>query len=138
MYKKKCEIINGIPLNKLLKGKVDTKVADEEHIDSLHLWEEMGPVGVRALADTCSEINYQHLKNLRLWKVGAGDEGVRAICNYMLKCKTIEYLDLLDNQIGLLGCEFLSNVLAPSSEVPLKRLKIDHNPFGTEGLAILS
>lgn len=70
--------------------------------------------------------------------MNAGDEGVRSICNYMLKSKTIEYLDLLDNNIGLLGCEFLSKVLDPGSEVPLKRLKCDHNPFGTPGLAILS
>lgn len=56
----------------------------------------------------------------------------------MIKCKTIEYLDLLDNKIGLLGCEFLSNILSSASEVPLKRLKLDHNGFGTKGLAILS
>ena len=47
--------------------------------------------------------SYKHLKQLRLWKVNAGDEGVRSICNYMLKERTIEYLDLLDNKIGLLG-----------------------------------
>ena len=73
----------------------------------------MGPVGVRALMESMSELrynkkiikilSYKHLKILRLWKVGAQDEGVRTICSYMHKVKTLEYLDLLDNEVGLLG-----------------------------------
>ena len=48
-------------------------------------------------------LSYKHLKILRLWKIGASDEGVRTICAYMHKVKTLEYLDLLDNEVGLLG-----------------------------------
>ena len=48
-------------------------------------------------------IRYLHTKSIRLWKVKASDEGTRTICNYMEKSKTIEYLDLMDNQVGHLG-----------------------------------
>jgi len=50
----------------------------------------------------------------------------------------MEYLDLLDNEIGLLGCEFLSKILHPVSTVPLLKLKLDHNAFGTAGLRLLT
>ena len=70
----------------------------------MHLWEEMGPVGVRTLMESFSEISYKHLKSLRLWKVKAQDEGIRSICIYIDKVKLLEILDLLDNEIGLLGC----------------------------------
>lgn len=53
------------------------------------MWEELGPVGVRAMADSLSDLGYKHLKVLRLWKVRAGDEGVRCICNFMEKTKTL-------------------------------------------------
>jgi hypothetical protein len=74
------------------------------HIIQLQMWEEMGPVNVRAIMDTFSEISYKHLKTLRLWKVKAEDEGIRSICNYIEKVQTIEYLDMLDNDITPLGC----------------------------------
>lgn len=38
-----------------------------------------------------------------MYKVGAEDEGTRAICNYMEKVKKIEVLDLLNNDITTLG-----------------------------------
>lgn len=61
------------------------------------MWDDIGPVCVRAIMDCFSEITYKHLKKIRLWKVRAQDEGVRAICNYIDKAQTVEYLDLLDN-----------------------------------------
>jgi len=81
----------------------------------------------------------------------------------MEKAKTLEYLDLMDNQIGPLGiyycekldilidcnglflifldnlgCEFLGRVLHPRMEITLQKLKLDHNEFGTEGLKQLA
>lgn len=38
-----------------------------------------------------------------MYKVGAEDEGTRAICNYMEKVKKVEVLDLLNNDITTLG-----------------------------------
>ena len=63
----------------------------------IHLWEELGPVGVRAIMDSLTEIPYMNTKNVRLRKVKAEDEGTRTICNFLEKAKTLEYLDLMDN-----------------------------------------
>ncbi|KAL4484974.1 hypothetical protein ABPG74_020151 [Tetrahymena malaccensis] len=136
-YKKKCEL-NGINPSKLFKEKLDFAVEEDENIEKIHLWEELGPVGVRSIMDSLTEIPYLHTKSIRLWKVKAQDEGTRTICNYMEKSKTIEYLDLMDNQVGSLGCEFLGRVLHPQIEIPLLKLKLDHNEFGTEGLMQLA
>ena len=45
--------------------------------------------------DSLCDLNYQHLKEIRLWKVDLQDEGVRSICNYIDKVGTVEYLDLM-------------------------------------------
>ena len=70
----------------------------------LRLWEELGPIQVRSMMEALSELNYQHLKVIRLWKVDVQDEGLRSICNYINKVGTVEYLDLMDNKITPLGC----------------------------------
>ena len=44
----------------------------------------------------------------------------------------------MDNEIGTLGCEFLGSMLGPEMEVPLLKLKLDHNDIGTEGLERLA
>ncbi len=43
------------------------------------------------------------LKSVRLWKVRAGDEGIRALSNYMAINKTVTTLDIMDNGITQLG-----------------------------------
>lgn len=48
--------MNGVMLNKLFKGKLDQVLEEDEHLEKLHLWEEMGPIGVRAMADSFTEI----------------------------------------------------------------------------------
>jgi hypothetical protein len=74
---------------------------------------------------------------MRLWKVNVDDEGLRSICNYVEKVNTIEYLDLMDNNITPLGCEFLSRVLLNGNNKIIK-LKLDNNPLTTRGLANLT
>ena len=73
----------------------------------------------------------------------AGDEGVRAITIYLSKpiipvekpvSHTVHTLDLMDNGITSLGCEFLGNALHPSSNKDLKKLMLDHNLIGTQGI----
>ena len=81
------------------------------------------------------------LKSVRLWKVRAGDEGIRALSNYMAINKTVTTLDIMDNGITQLGsrpltagCEFLGKALHPSSNLTLKKLMLDHNNIGSDGL----
>jgi len=126
LYPKICEK-NDVKPSPFLKEKLDKAYDDGENLEKIHIWEFMGPVGVRAMMDTFSEIGYKHLKSLRLWKTGASDEGVRSVCIYMKKCRTLEYLDMLDSDISFLGCEFLGKALMPFEDIPLLKLKLDHN-----------
>lgn len=87
--------------------------------------------------DALCDLNYQHLKVIRLWKVDLQDEGLRSICNYVDKMETIEYLDLMDNKITALGCEFLGKTLRNDKNNIIK-LKLDNNDIGNEGLANLA
>lgn len=47
-------------------------------------------------------------------------------------------LELLDAEISSLGCQMLGQALHHDSEIELLILKLDHNPFGTEGLKFLA
>lgn len=50
----------------------------------------------------------------------------------------MQILELLDNHITPLGCEFISRILVPSAKQTLQLLKLDHNNFGSEGLNLLA
>lgn len=100
------------------------------------MYEEIGPVGIRSIFDALYDLDYQHVKVINVWKAKAEDEGCRSICNFIVKVKTINKLDLLENQISPLGCQFLSRILINNSQ--LLKLKLDHNLFGDEGLKNLS
>jgi Ran GTPase-activating protein (RanGAP) involved in mRNA processing and transport len=76
--------------------------------------------------EALTDLNYQHLKIVRLWKVELQDEGLRSICNYIDKVGSIEYLDLMDNKITPLGCEFLGKTLL-NERNNIRKLKIDNN-----------
>ena len=98
----------------------------------------LGWQGVRALMDALRAVNYQHAKSIRLWKSGCEDEGTRAVCLYLKANLNVQVLELLDNGITKLGCEFLSGCLAPSVRSQLIHLKLDHNSFGSEGVRELA
>ena len=62
------------------------------------------------------------------------DEGVKYICKYMETAKTLKELELEINAIGEKGCEYLGMALAPAVNVPLLKLNLSFNKFGTKGL----
>lgn len=79
--------------------------------------------------------------SIRLWKIKAGDEGIRAVCNFLNKNTTVTILDVMDNGLTPLGrllvmsgCEFIGGAMHPASNLTLKKLMLDHNLIGTEGL----
>ena len=51
--------------------------------------------------------------------------------------KSVEILEVMDNNITSLGCEFLGRVLKKEIESPITTLKLDHNPIGTAGVNML-
>jgi Ran GTPase-activating protein (RanGAP) involved in mRNA processing and transport len=56
------------------------------------------------------------------------------VCQYLPINKNIVTLEILDNKVTSLGCEFLGKILMPKMGTQLTVLKLDHNPFGSKGL----
>ena len=73
-----------------------------------------------------------------LWKTFCEDEGVRAVSQCLQQIKTVFKLDLLDNKISPLGCEFISKLVHPKAGTSLEILKLDHNDFGSKGMIQLA
>lgn len=67
---------------------------------------------------------------MRIWKGNIGDEGLRFISKYLSSTNKLELLDLMDNNISSLGCEFLGKSLC-SINCKLNQLKLDNNPIST-------
>ena len=103
-----------------------------------HLWDEIGWQGVKALMEAAIAAKYKHCDSVRLWKAKCEDEGVRLVCKFLQASKSVNVLELLDAELTTLGCEFLSQTLHCSAEVPLLVLKLDHNPIGAAGMKALA
>jgi len=56
----------------------------------------------------------------------------------MESSKTVQALELLDNKITPLGCEFIGRSLHPKANTNLVIVKLDHNEFGSEGVRKLA
>jgi len=59
--------------------------------------------------------SYPHCKSVRLWKTYCEDEGVRGVCTFVESAKSVTVLELLDNKITALGCEFIAKALHPKA-----------------------
>lgn len=102
-------------------------------------WEEVGMSGTQAIFDTfCEQGGYKHLEVLQLSSLKTYDEGLNAICKYMESAKTIKELELEINAITPVGCGYLGNALSPQFAVPIVKLNLSYNKFGSEGLRQLS
>ncbi len=73
-----------------------------------------------------------------MWKTFCEDEGVRAVVQCLTQLKSVFKVDLLDNKITALGCEFVSTLIHPKSNCNIEILKLDHNEFGSAGMIALS
>jgi Ran GTPase-activating protein (RanGAP) involved in mRNA processing and transport len=82
LYKKKCSELEA-PYSKTLKEKFAECEEDSVDLTKIHLWEELGWQGVKALMDALIHIDYKHTFSLRLWKTYCEDEGVRHICYWL-------------------------------------------------------
>jgi hypothetical protein len=51
-----------VPVCKIFKERLEAVCSEGEHLQSVKLWEEMGPVGVRSMMESFTEIGYKHLK----------------------------------------------------------------------------
>jgi len=78
------------------------------------MWDEVGWQGVKALMEAAIQAKYKHCDSIRLWKAKCEDEGVRLICKFLMQCKSVQCLELLDANVSFLGCEFISQALHSS------------------------
>lgn len=128
----------GVPIYKQFDQKVRACVEDGNDLTQLHLWEETNPNATRVVFESLSQIGINTIRSLRLWKIQAGDEGVRALCDYLLTNKELDVLDLLDNGITQLGCRFLGDCFGEHFGVlQVRKLMLDHNLIGDKGLQVL-
>ena len=75
----------------------------------------------------------------RMWKVAAQDEGVHSIAEYLVDNPQVEVLDLLDNAITHLGCNYIGKIYKSiSPTLSIKCLFLDHNKIGDEGMKYLA
>ena len=121
-----------------MKGYFEAYEEDQEDIKKIHIWEELGWQGVKALMDALIQIKYKHTFSLRFWKTYCEDEGVRHICYFLAGNESVRFLELLENRITSLGCEFISKVLHPKNSSPIHTLKLDHNDIGAAGVRALA
>ena len=116
-YRKKCLEYN-CEVSKIIKGQYELFQEEGKEISKLHLWDELGWPGVKAIIESLKAAAYPHLRSIRLWKTYCEDEGVRAICSFLDKNASVLCLELLDDKVTPLGCEFIGRTLTPSSSCP--------------------
>lgn len=140
VYKKKCGELE-VPVCDILKQKYDLYLEDNaDKITKFHIWKELGEAGTKAIFESMKQIAYPHCVSIRLWKTFCEDEGCRQICQFleMEKVNSTLFLELLDNKITPLGCEFISRALHPKMNPTIEILKLDHNEFGSQGVINLA
>lgn len=62
---------------------------------------------------------------------------MRAVTQFVQQAKSINVLELLDNKITKLGCEFIGKTLHPRANCNIQILKLDHNDIGGQGVTAL-
>ena len=80
------------------------------HFYQLYLYDDILPEGIRAIMQCLLNVNYPYLKDIRIWKCQAKNEGARMVCEFLKinsQHKTpVAQCDLMGNFITELGCEF--------------------------------
>lgn len=128
----------GVPIYKQFDQKMRVCLDDGGPLTQLHLWEESDPNAIRVVFESLKQININTIRSLRLWKIQCGDEGIRSLCEYLTVNNELTVLDLLDNNISSIGCRFLGDCFQNNiATLQIKKLMLDHNLIGNEGLNLL-
>lgn len=116
----------------LRNGKIVSSLTD------LIVWDDVGPEGMRVLADTLRDLDYKLLRQIRLWGARIEDDGVRSLCQFLDTNHTVVHLELKGCGITATGCAFLTTTLGYKVRSSIAILKLDHNNIGSEGCNKLS
>ncbi len=73
---------------------------------------------------------------LRIWDGDIGDQGARFLSLFVTDTRnsSLSILELLNCNIGPLGCVMISRMFEPSLPTKISYLTLDYNTFGNEGL----
>ena len=107
-------------------------------LTDLILWDDVGPEGIRVLADTLRDMDYKLLRQIRFWGARIEDEGLRSLCQFLDNNHTIVHLELKGCGVTSLGCNFLFTTLGYKIRSSIAILKLDHNNIGSDGCNKLS
>ena len=139
-YKKACKECEVTPSSQLI-SKIEDMIDEGDDLNEILLNERVGEFGARALAlalkrCTKDDKGMPILKSLRIWEGEIGDEGMRAIHQFIIETNnsSLNLIELLNDNIGPLGCEFISRIFEPSLPCNIQILTLDYNRFGNEGL----
>lgn len=130
----------GLSMPRKLEEKF-MEIRDEKNpgtLSDLVVWDEIGPLGVRAISDALKDTQYNQLRNIRFWKASTEDDGVRSLCMYLQQQPTVSALEFIECGLSPLACEFLGKILSPAVPSAISILKLDHNALGNQGIKNLA
>ena len=139
-YKKQCKELE-VGTSPSLINKINDAIDEGEELQEILINDKIGEFGARALSNalirsTKGNKGFPTLKALRIWEGDISDEGTRAIQQFIVNTNntSLSLIELLNCNIGPLGCEFISRCFEPSLPCKIQFLTLDYNEFGNEGL----
>ncbi len=142
LYKKYCKGAQ-IPYSKNFEKLINEKLEEGLDLNEIVLHEKIKEEGAielcRALKACNKNEGYKHVQSIRIWEGELGNQGIAAFYRFILETRQykINVLEFINCNIGVLGCEFISRLLSPTTSFQIKFLTLDYNQFGNEGLAEL-
>lgn len=124
------------PLKGFVKA-LDELAEDEKLLDRVVLnTDGMGTVGFQCIHAGLKCFNF--IKELVLWNVGMGDEGMQAVVDFMKDNILLESVEIIDN-VTSVGCGILSKYFTNPGKAPaLTNFSMDYNGIGDEGIILLT
>lgn len=120
------------------------KIDEGEEVKCWNFREEFDPMSFRIFCFSLRQANFLGIDAIRVWKCRGGDESVRSVCYYLESqpapnvWPNVQDLWFTDNDVTVLGCEFLGRTLGPKGNPIVNLLRLDYNKFGTPGVEKLS
>eukprot|EP00357_Protocruzia_adherens_P007661 CAMPEP_0115037948 /NCGR_PEP_ID=MMETSP0216-20121206/43109_1 /TAXON_ID=223996 /ORGANISM="Protocruzia adherens, Strain Boccale" /LENGTH=283 /DNA_ID=CAMNT_0002418239 /DNA_START=73 /DNA_END=921 /DNA_ORIENTATION=+ len=129
IYKRKCGE-EGIPPIKRLVESLNLGLEEGNHMETLYLWEEIGPLGFKPIMETLKDIRYVHCKSIRLWKANVEDEGARLVALFLEANVTVKCLEFMDCKLTNLGYEGICHLaVGLRANSQLTHLELQHCGF---------
>ena len=151
-----CSIFGEAPQSEFVE-EVGSMVLGGTQLTKIEFGErDLNPLGMRCLIEglmgtllpvgagekregtAMSGETFLNISEIRIWKSNVGDDGLAAVGKMLKRVEDKSFrlttIDLMDNNIGPRGCQWLAYGLGPKGNKTVKILSLDHNPkIGDEG-----